>query len=236
MGTRRRTFAVRNEWRARVTSGFVRYWSAMRANHALARIRDRTEQKRAFRRSYEELIKASHDLQREQQKITDGISAKVWLAISALLDGEGEFRGGGSGKAYVTSPESNSLFRELVFLKYGITYRELMVEVEKNPSAYRDLLSVHNDFSRFLAGKLKMCDLKLKFRFIHFQMMVQGFDHGILDLNAWELASCYDEICPCGQKHSVDYLKKLRLRVYKACLRLLAHANDPTTIEWVSTE
>jgi hypothetical protein len=232
MSTRRRSFTVRNAWRDRVTPAFVRYWSAMKANHAILKIRDRGEQARAFRHSYEELKKASHDLHREQQKITDGISARIWRAISAPLDGEGEFRGDETGKIYFTSPESNDLFRELVFLRHGITFRELIVklEVEKNPIAYRQLSQVHYDYYRFLANELRMEDLKLKFNFNHFHLMVEGFDHGIPRLNEWELASCFDEICPCGQRHSVEYMKKFRMRARRACNRLLTHANDPTTI------
>ena len=172
---------------------------------------------------------ASRELHQEQQKISNGISAQVWSALLADLDGEGQFSGGEAGKSYVTNPESNTFFRTLVFLKYGITYRELMMGLEKKPSAYRKLLRIHNDFRRFRTGVVPLNELKLKFNLTHFQVMVQGLDFGILDLNEWELATCFDEICPCAQKHSVEYMKKFRIRVRKACKRVLATASQPTS-------
>src|SRR5262249_39704873 len=157
---------------------------------------------------------------------------KVWPAIFANLDGEGRFNVGmEEGKGYVTSPESNGLFRELVFLKYGITFRQLMVQVERDPSAYRKLIRVHYDFFVLRAGIIGLSELKLKLSDNHFHIMVQGFDHGIAHLNEWELASCFDEICPCGQRHSVGYMKKLRIAIKKACERAMASANQPTTID-----
>lgn len=174
---------------------------------------------------------ASREFNQELQKISNGISAQVWSALLAGLDGEGQFSGGEAGKSYVTNPESNTFFRTLVFLKYGISFRELMVELEKNPSVYRKLKQIHNDFRRFRTKVLPLSELKLKFNLTHFQIMVQGLDFGILDLNEWELARCFDEICPCAQRHSVEYMKKFRVRVKKACEHVLSSSSKPTTID-----
>ena len=42
---------------------------------------------------------------------------------------------------------------------------------------------------------------------------------GLDDLTSDELADCLDEICPCGQKHSPEYLKKVRTQIKRACKR-----------------
>jgi len=46
-----------------------------------------------------------------------------------------------------------------------------------------------------------------KTQYDHFTLMVQGLDFGLNRLNEFELAACLDDICPCAQRHSVEYLK-----------------------------
>ena len=62
-------------------------------------------------------------------------------------------------------------------------------------------------------------DLKLKFNWDHFSVIIQGLDFGLDRLTAEELADCLSEICPCGQRHSLEYLKKVRTSIKQACDR-----------------
>ena len=48
---------------------------------------------------------------------------------------------------------------------------------------------------------------------------MQGLSFGLEKLTPDELKQCLDEICPCGQWHSTEYLKKLRGRIKQACNR-----------------
>jgi hypothetical protein len=219
-----------NDWRMRVNAAFVQYSLAGKANRALGGIQDESKRKEEFQRNFKELAAASHLLHAERQRIGNSEFANVNLEISKPLDGEvwpwpvnGE-----AGKAYVTNPESDSFFRTLVFLKYGLTFRELVWELEQDPQTYRKWIRVHEDFYRFRWGKASLDDLKLKFKLTHFQIIVQGLDFGLKELNEWELADCLDEICPCAQKHSAEYLKKLRTRIINAC-RTLGSRNALST-------
>ena len=125
----------------------------------------------------------------------------------------------GNAIFYPVNPEGSPLFRMLVFLKHGVTFRELIrqVDIEKSQAAHRKLISVHRDYWRILTGA-KFHDLKLKFNWDHFEVITHGLDFGLDGLDEYELADCLDEICPCRLKHSPTYLKKLRMtikRVYR---------------------
>jgi hypothetical protein len=139
---------------------------------------------------------------------------------------------GESGKAYITNPEASSFFRTLVFLKYGVTFRELVTEIEGDPKAYKKWLKVHEDFYRLRSGKRSFDDLQLKFNMTHFQVIEQGLRYGLKDLNQWELEDCLNDICPCGsQQHSAEYVSKLRTRITKALASLKERNTRPTTID-----
>jgi len=76
-----------------------------------------------------------------------------------------------------------------------------------------------------LTGRKPLGGLKLKFKYDHFVLMVQGLDFGLDKLNELELAACLNEICPCAQRHSVEYLKKLRALIQKTCKALVSGAD-----------
>ncbi len=84
-------------------------------------------------------------------------------------------------------------------------------------------MAVHRDFWRGGSG---FHNLKLKFSLDHFQIITEGLDFGFDKLTADELADCLDEICPCDQKHSPEYLKKLRTRIKQACDLVLTQRQD----------
>ena len=88
---------------------------------------------------------------------------------------------------YAQNPESSGVFRKLVFLKNGVTFPELIgqIDIEKRAGAYRRLNAVHRDYSRVLIG----AELKdLKFSWDHFDLLTQGLDFGLETLTPDELA------------------------------------------------
>jgi hypothetical protein len=222
-------YSTRNEWQKRVNPAFIKFWSATKAMHLASRIRDEKEPRAAFHRTFKDLSRASRLLDEERIKIKDPVAAELRKAISAPLDGEGKFEAGKPGMAYAINPESESLFRYLVFLKHGVTFRGLIMEMERNRSAYRKLLQVHQDYYRLLTGQLPLDRLKLKFNWDHFGIILEGLDFGLNQLNEIELAACLDEICPCAEFHSEEYFKKLRTEIRKACKRFVT---NPDSTSW----
>lgn len=221
---KRRTYFTREKWRERVNPAFVSYWSAMKKMNWAGRIPDPIQSKAAWQLGYEALAPASRLLPEEIAKIPNPVSRQVWTKIFAGLDGEQEMILTESGVGYAQNLESNCVFRMLVFLKFGITYRNLVtsIDLDHDVEAYKKYQKVHLDMFRFKCQGFNFEGLKLKFHYHHFAIMIQGFDLGILSLNEEELAKCFDEICPCNQKHSGPYLKQLRTKMGKAVARLLS--------------
>ena len=220
-------------WRERVNPAFIRYNRAFRANAGLVRIKDQQAAKEAFDRQYEELCAATRGLHEEAAKLASSQGNTPEADILKPLDGEvWPWPPGESGKAYLTNPEASSFFRTLVFLKYGVTFRELVTEIEKNPKAYRKWIRVHEDYYRLRSGKRSLENLQLKFNLAHFQVIERGLAFGLRQLNQWELGDCLDDICPCGSnQHSAEYLGKLRTRIVKALQSLGERNTRPTTID-----
>jgi hypothetical protein len=104
-------------------------------------------------------------------------------------------------------------------MKYGITFRELIYQVEigKSRAAHRKLMAVHRDYWKLITKG--PAALKVGRKWDHFSVLIQGLDFGLDRLTPEELAECLDEICPCGLRHSVGYLKKVRTSVKQACDR-----------------
>jgi hypothetical protein len=193
------------------------------------RIKSEPKRQEAFRRAYLEMAAASRLFAEPQGKVENSVAPRVWKAIDASLDGESKFEGGKPGFAYAQNPESSGLFRTLAFLKHGVTFRSLVVDIEKNGHGYEKLLQVHQDYYRLMSGQLPMDRLKLKFNLNHFSIIVQGFDFGLDQLNEIELAACLDVICPCAERHSEEYFRKLRARIWKVCQKIIS---DTESTSW----
>src|SRR5208337_2580489 len=110
--------------------------------------------------NFKEMSAAARLLAEEQAKVSDSEFANVYSEILRPLDGEVSWPINGKAGVYVTNPEADLFFRELVFLKYGITFRKLVWELEQGPQAYRKWKRVHEDFYRFRWGKASLSDLK----------------------------------------------------------------------------
>ena len=181
----------------------------------------RRKSKEAFDRAFQRLAVASRPFNDRRSKLQNPLAVQVWTAINAPLDGEGKFEGV-PGMAYAVSPESGGFFRTLVFLKYGITFRALIAEIERNHSSYQKLIAIHRDYYRMLSGQTALDRLKLKFNSNHFSVILQGLDFGFKKLNEFQLADCLDKICPCCKLHSVEYFKKLRARIERKCKTMIS--------------
>lgn len=225
-----RTSQLRSGWRKRVNPAFVRWWLAIKANRAWVRIPDEKKRNAAWSLRFKELCVASCLLNEARKQLKDP-EFQQW-EIDKPLDGEvwpWPVRGEPE-KAYITNPESCPFFRTLVFLKHGLTFREMVCELERDPKAYDKWMKVHADYRRFRWGT-PVDKLKMKFRYTHFQIISQGLDFGLKGLTEQELAECLDEICPfCSKEHSSDYLSKLRSRIIKACQSLGERNARSTTL------
>jgi hypothetical protein len=196
-------------------------------NEALPKITDPKKAEQQFHQWFGEFSAASRAFNEAVSRIKNPVAAKIQAAVLKKLDTEGPSKfppaPQGQGVAfYPENPESSEMFRKIVFLKYGITFRELIwqIDIEKNPAAHRRLMAVQRDYWRLLSGS-HFKDFKLKFSMNHFEILTSGFDFGLDKLMPDELADCLDEICPCSQKHSPEYLKKVRTRIRQACERII---------------
>jgi hypothetical protein len=221
---RRRTYFTRESWRERVNPAFVSYWSATKKMRLAGKIPNQIELNTEWQLGYQALASAGRLLREEIAKSPNPIFPQVWAKIVAGLDGEREIIPTEPGVGYAQSIESGSVFRMLVFLKFGLTYRNLITSIDLDHSveAHTKFQQVHQDMIRFESDGFNFDGLKLRFHYHHFTLMVQGFDLGILSLNEEELAKCFDAICPCNnKKHSAPYLKRQRREFRKAVAQLL---------------
>lgn len=226
--SRARPGFVRKGWTDRVDPAFVGYWSLRKENENLPKIQDERKAQQEFDQWFKRFSGANRAFNEAVSRIKNPIGAKIQSAVVKKLDTEGPLvvppAPPGQGAAiYPENPESSDMFRKIIFLKHGITFRELIwqVDIEKNEAAHRKLMAVHRDYWRLLSGTTHYKDFKLKFSVDHLDLLTSGFDSGLDKLTPDELGDCLDEICPCEQKHSPEYLKKLRTRIRRVCERII---------------
>lgn len=212
---------VRGSWRSKVNPIFVAWWSSHKKNLALGKVRDRTEFDRKFLEWKKEAGPVSRAFNEAQRQIKEPFGGPLLAEIAKGMETEGPsiIPLMHDAQEAIVSAESSPFFRRLVFLKYGITFRQLIwkIDVEKGRAAHRKLMAVHRDYWRFKTEVRP--DLKLKFNWEQFSIITQGLDFGLGELTAEELADCLNEICPCGLKHSPEYFKKVRTAIRQACSR-----------------
>jgi hypothetical protein len=223
-GKARRGF-IGGSWRDKVNPVFVDWWSSQKKNRALGKIKDTTEFKRHFYEWKKEAAPLSRAIIEARRQIKESVGGMLLAEIMKGMFTEGPSIGppvdeGEEGQTYAENPESSPFFRWLVFFKYGITFRELIcqIDIEKSPAAHRKLMAVHRDYWKMISGHSHK-DLKLRFNWDHFFIITEGLDFGLDQLTPEELCDCLDEICPCAQRHSDQYLKKVRTAIMQACLR-----------------
>ena len=118
----------------RVNPAFVRWWLATKANRALVKIPDDKKRDVAGNLNYKELCVASRLLNEARQQLKDPEFQNLEI-YKPSMEKCGPVRGE-PGKACITNPESCGTFRAFVFLKYGVTFREMVCELESDPTAY----------------------------------------------------------------------------------------------------
>jgi len=101
------------------------------------------------------------------------------------------------------------------FFKRNRTPRWLASEKEKegNLRAHKQLVRAEDEFWCLLNGHGPVPPFKVDQP--HTDLLELGLHLGLKVLTAEELADCFDEVCPCGEIHDADALKKQRGRVLK---------------------
>jgi hypothetical protein len=77
--------------------------------------------------------------------------------------------------------------------------------------ALRRLQRTESDYFRIRNGQASQ---PTKRNVDHVAILKIGYHFGLGNLTAEELAKCLDQVCPCGQFHSADVLKRLRRQIY----------------------
>jgi hypothetical protein len=121
-----------------------------------------------------------------------------------------------------TSPPSQRDNQGFLENLYWERYREpLWIALQKanagDLEALRRVARVGEYYERLRFGKGPI--KRSKFHLDHPRLLEIGIDLGLNRLGAEELATCFDAICPCGEIHDPDALKKQRSRVVKALER-----------------
>src|SRR5208283_3305211 len=125
------TKPARDDWRGQVSQAFVQFWFTEKQNRAVPLVLGEEQSKKRF----QERSAASRLLHEELARIKKPIAPQVWAAILQPLDGEvwpspPFSRPGEPVTIYWENPEASTTFRILTFLKYGVTFRELISKIE----------------------------------------------------------------------------------------------------------
>jgi hypothetical protein len=218
---------IRSPWCEKVDPTFASWCSSQKKGREVGKVRDPGEFERKFKDWLKEAAHLSRAINEALSAVKNSVGAKLLDEILRGLKFHdlSDPKSGNSEQAQEmpVNPESTPVFWHLVFMKYGITFRELIYQVEigKSRAAHRKLMAVHRDYWKLITTG--PADLKLKYNWDHFSVIIQGLDFGLELLTPEELAECLDEICPCAQRHSAEYLKKVRTSIKQACDRYAAH-------------
>ena len=146
--TRARPGFKRPSWSVQVHPAFVNYWKAYRKNRGLPHIEDENVSRQKFEEWFAEMSVASRAFQQARELISTPVGARLTETILKPLDFERLNASGSSSSRpadlegidqFPQNPEASSIFRTIVFLKYGITFRELIrqIDFDKKPDAHK---------------------------------------------------------------------------------------------------
>lgn len=101
------------------------------------------------------------------------------------------------------------------FFRRNRSPRWLAMEREKEGDleAHSQLVRARDEFWLLQNGHGPVPSFKVDAT--HSDLLELGLHHGLSKLTAEELADCFQELCPCGNLHNPDALKKQRGRVVK---------------------
>lgn len=145
--------------------------------------------------------------------------AKVRRTRDELLKKYPDLRPGSSSNHVLAASkpvlsEQDAAVGALEWLTWRRTGRPLAVLLAEEKAgsleAHKGMQRVRDDSWRAIHGESIE---SFKGNPIHCELLELGFGLGLNALSAEELADCFDELCPCGESHDADALKKLRARV-----------------------
>ena len=108
------------------------------------------------------------------------------------------------------------IYHWLCWFMFHITVEQLLTKYMSGDfKAVKQFHKLNLTFDKWRFGLLDPNKLKFKTDLEHFDLMILGIDLGLETLSDEELASCFDELCPCGKEHFGENLRKLKDRVDK---------------------
>lgn len=109
------------------------------------------------------------------------------------------------------------MLRRICRYKYNTTPEELLRKRNAGDfKAARKFIQLCLDYENWAFGKWDARPESFKSKPDHHLLISLGLHFGIQNLTQSELADCFNEICPCGDKeHSEESLRKLRIKIQR---------------------
>lgn len=105
-------------------------------------------------------------------------------------------------------------------LKYHRTVPELWWgEMQGDKKAGRQVVETVDLYNRWIHEQLPRRGVRFKTNVWHNLLMLYGLAGGLKRLTSRELADFFDRLCPCGETHTLEVLKKLRTKLLKVMAR-----------------
>ncbi len=103
----------------------------------------------------------------------------------------------------------------LSWFRYGKSLPQLAEQRETDWKAAKQFVKVLRDYEAWRFGRLDPDKRRFKMDQRHQELVANGLNFGIEDLTTEELADFFYALCPCGERHSAENLRKLRTRVMR---------------------
>jgi len=101
-------------------------------------------------------------------------------------------------------------------LKYHVTVPELQWrEMQGDKNAGRQVVETADLYNRWMHDQLPVRGVRFKTNERHNLLMIYGLAGGLGRLTPQELADFFDDFCPCGETHTPEVLRRLRLKLLK---------------------
>ena len=159
-------------------------------------------------------------------ELTDNIWARTEKGLAQLT---GKLPNQLRSKYIITlgcTTEDEELFAWMCWRRFRKPLWKLVQEEwDGSVKAAKNLVRLREDWQQLERGqKLK----PFKGHLDHRQILEVGLSLGLEKLTAEELADCFDQICPCGENHDADAMKKHRARVSKEVQTARSFMKDPS--------
>ena len=117
----------------------------------------------------------------------------------------------------LTEDVNQALPNMISLLKYHTTLPELQWrEIQGDRDAARQVVETTDFYNRWIHEQLPVGGVRFKTNERHNLLMIYGLPGGLARLTPQELADFFDEFCPCGETHTPEILRRLRLKLLKA--------------------